>query len=172
MANPDKYLDKDKLGGFVFCSKSTQDAALFADFVSQRKWNTAVVNDCKIAFPGTAFNNEGAVTTECHGAIDIREIAEENGVRIAKMAGWVISADGDNNVRERIYVQLPASDGKPTYVEALRTPRDEVNSQLKMPLYNLSGFSVLVPLAEGQGIEDVAVVRSRGDVKNICRLQH
>ncbi len=172
LANPDKYLDKDKLGGFVSCSKNTQDAALFADFVSQRKWNTAVVNDCKIAFPGTAFNDEGAVITECHGAIDIREIAEENGVRIAKLAGWVIPADGDSNVRERIYVQLPASDGKPTYVEALRTPRDEVNSQLKMPLYNLSGFSVLVPFAEGQGIEDVAVVRSRGDVKNICRLQH
>ncbi|MQB06218.1 hypothetical protein DXT91_19140 [Agrobacterium tumefaciens] len=170
--NTGKYLDEDKVGGFVFCGKDTLEPALFADFVSRKKWNSADINGCRIAFPATAFNDNGATTTECHGAIDVSEIVDENGGRVAKLSGWVIPADGDKSVRERVYIQISGSDGKLTYVEALRTPRDEVNLQLQMPKDSLSGFSALVPLAKSQGTEDVAIVRSRGDVKNICRLRH
>jgi len=172
LANPDHYMDAGKVAALVSCGKNSIAPAEFADFIVQRQWNTAVVNDCKIGFSGTAFNDENAVSTECHGAIDVSEIVDDNGVRVAKLAGWVIPAEGDKSVHERVYVQLAASDGKPKYVEALRTPRDDVNSQLRMPLDNLSGFSALVPLAQGQGSEGVAIVRSRGDVKNICRLRH
>jgi hypothetical protein len=172
LANPDHYMDAGKVAALVSCGKNSIAPAEFADFIVQRQWNTAVVNDCKIGFSGTAFNDENAVSTECHGAIDVSEIVDDNGVRVAKLAGWVIPAEGDKSVHERVYVQLAASEGKPKYVEALRTPRDDVNSQLRMPLDNLSGFSALVPLAQGQGSEGVAIVRSRGDVKNICRLRH
>jgi len=109
---------------------------------------------------------------ECHGAIDINEITEESGARFARLEGWVIPVDGDKKIRERVYIQLPGSNGKPKYVEALRTPRDEINSQLKLPAENLSGFSALVPLQQEQDTKDVVIIRSRGDVKNICRLTH
>lgn len=172
LAHPEKYLDADKLGGFVFCSKDNLDPALFTNFVERNQWNSAVVNSCKIAFPATPFNDDGATSTECHGAIDINEITEENGVRFAKLAGWVIPVDGDNRIRERVYVQLQGPDSKPIYIEALRTPRDEINLQLKMSPDNLSGFSALVPLQQGQDTKDVVIVRTRGDVKNLCRLNH
>ncbi|KAA3498875.1 hypothetical protein DXM27_20810 [Rhizobium rhizogenes] len=172
LANPDRYLDAGKVAALVSCGSNGIPPAQFADFVFQQQWSTAVVNDCKIGFSGTAFNDDNAVSTECHGAIDIREIVEDNGVRVAKLTGWVIPTDGDRSVLERVYVRLSASEGKPTYVEALRTPRDDVNSQLRIPLDNLSGFSALVPLAKGQGTEDFTIVRSRGDVKNICQLKH
>lgn len=172
LMHPEKYLDADQLGGFVFCGNDTLNPALFTDFVARKQWNTAIVNGCKIAFPGTAFKDDGANSMECHGAIDINEITEENGTRVARLEGWVIPVDGDKKFRERVYIQLPGSNGQPLYLEALRTPRDEINSQLKMPPENLSGFSALVPLQQEQDTKDVVIIRSRGDVKNICRLTH
>ncbi|WFN89127.1 hypothetical protein [Agrobacterium pusense] len=172
LMHPEKYLDAGQLGGLVFCGKDNLDPAIFTDFVARKQWNTANVNGCKIAFPGTAFNGDGATSMECHGAIDINEITEENGARFARLEGWVIPVDGDKKIRERVYIQLPGSNGNPIYVEALRTPRDEINAQLKMPPENLSGFSALVPLQQEQDIKDVVIIRSRGDVKDICRLTH
>ncbi|MGP4672544.1 hypothetical protein ACSV5N_11335 [Agrobacterium salinitolerans] len=172
LTHPEKYLDADQLSGFVFCGNDTLNPALFSNFVARKQWNTAIISGCKIAFPGTAFKAHGAIFTECHGVIDINEITEENGARFARLEGWVIPVDGDKKIRERVYIQLPGSNGQPLYVEALRTPRDEINSRLEMPPENLSGFSALVPLQQEQDTKDVVIIRSRGDVKNICRLTH
>ncbi|MFK3852090.1 hypothetical protein ACI2J5_21520 [Agrobacterium pusense] len=172
LTHPEKYLDADQLSGFVFCGNDTLNPALFSNFVARKQWNTAIISGCKIAFPETAFKADGAISTECHGVIDVNEITEENGARFARLEGWVIPVDGDKKIRERVYIQLPGSNGQPLYVEALRTPRDEINSQLKMPPENLSGFSALVPHQQEQDTKDVVIIRSRGDVKNICRLTH
>ncbi len=172
LMHPEKYLDADQLGGVVFCGGGKRSPIPFTRFVERNKWNVASVGGCHIAFPGAIFSDNGVISTECNGAIDVNEIAEERGARVAEISGWVVPIDGDSRVRERVYIQLPTVDVKPAYFEALRTPRDDINSNLNIPSDELSGFSALVPLQQEQDIKDVVIIRSRGDVKNICRLTH
>lgn len=168
--NPERFVDKDRLGAIVSCSGQSLNASEIFKLSSARSWKVGETHGCLIATPQKSFNANRNSTVICQGGIDRAEVEKRDGFSMISVTGWTDLFVSKSDLPRNVFIVISGNDGSKRYIEALRVPRLDVNKKLGISGEEDAGFSLLTPATLPAGEYHVNVAQSAGDRLEICQF--
>jgi hypothetical protein len=173
IANPEKYVDANRLGGLVSCSVESPSFGEFMHWVSTKKsWKIGETTGCLIAVPEKTVILPPYSPMPCDANIDKISVETRNGVKIISINGWIVPTD--NSIPNNDHAFLKISDGKGdiNYLEVLRVPRMDVTVARGVPVEIDVGFSRIIPNDLAAGEYDVGLLQYSDKKFQVCAMKN
>lgn len=146
VSDPANFLEQDRLGGIVSCTNQKPTATQVLAWASKNgSWKVGETHGCLIVTPEKKFSATFLEPTQCQGNIDRAEVERREGKNFFVLAGWAVGAGENNTVPPHVFLKLSNNEGaNPTYLQALRIPRLDINQNLKINTGIDIGFSRII----------------------------
>jgi hypothetical protein len=157
IARPGDYVEKGRLGTLVACSEKPSLHQVLGWAELQGGWKVGEAAGCSVAVPARPTQS-AAHAGDCQGSIDKAEIAEINGQKYIRFAGWSATTTTPPAAADQAFLVLRQAAKPPLHFDTLRVPRLDVNSALELSEEIDFGFSRLLMANLPAGQYEVALV--------------
>lgn len=168
--DPERFVEKGKLGAVVSCSSQSSGATDLFKFASKKSWKIGEAHGCLVVTPQKSFLAEDASKVPCQGDIDRIAFEQPDGVPVISIAGWSTMYRTKADIPSSVFVVISGGDGNDRYIEALRVPRPEVNNRLGITEEEDAGFIALISANLPPGEYLINVAQTKNNRNEICQF--